>query len=493
MSKEAGKKKISKGGTWGLTATLAIIFLILGYIPLSSLILKGMVVDYTLNLSQYDQPGAKASVPRQVDLVRVEGENAFVVGSLPLEKRYTEMYLDTRGTQTSRLDFGGEFLGDPSQLWLKVSSPTGGERRYPLYLKGLEGEGWNKLSSGEFTLYQKGERFTDMEEFFRYAAGTDESIGLAGCDPDEVLALGSEAKDVSMHEQLEMPLRGQHACQLLVENGRLEVDISKRDLNLTDGADFTSLKVFKENEVVYTGLMPDDGDEVADKQVSADETGERIVLDGIRNGLYRLEIGSANDGRDYIITKFVTNATRTNFVNRVFLFDPGEVISGMGNSFSQVPLYLQSPGGTLTASTWHALRDRSISLDGRGVIQLNQSDNDNLIVSGRAEVRKGDLTLGLTNPGSLILEMDGGGFSFLPQNVFDPNLTQLRQLWTGDVDNYSLILTKGYTPPVITEGKIICEEAVDLKAEGITGSKLKMLVEKKGEEAVVASLRIRLE
>ncbi len=224
-----GKKSV-KSRVAGMVAPAIIIMLILGYIPLSTYLLKDITVEYTLSLKQYDDTSEKSDVESEVTVVNLDSENAYEVSGLFLEKRFTQMYLDTRGTETSRLIFEEELYSMPEQLWLRVSDATRVTVETPLYIKGLEDGDWSTLSSGDYTLYQKGGRFASMEDFFNYAADTDESIGLAGCSGGEVLARG-EAEGGPVSEQLVMPLRGPHKFEMVVNDNRLQVDISKSDLN----------------------------------------------------------------------------------------------------------------------------------------------------------------------------------------------------------------------------------------------------------------------
>jgi hypothetical protein len=492
MDNPSGEKKRRAGKVAGLIATAVIILLIIGYIPLSSLLMKGATVDYTISLRQYDKPKEVGVEPRTIDVVSLNGENSYLVSGLSLEKRYTEMYLDTRGTEARRLELAGEFLGDPDQLWLRVSGQIGPTYEKPLYLQGLEEDGWQAISSGDFTLYQKDGRFTDMDEFLRYAANTDELIGLAGCNSGEVMALGGAVESGPLQEQLSIPLRGPHVYEMIVEGDRLELEVAKRDLNRTKGGDDVSLKLYRGGELVFADQLEDDGNTSSDNVVAGEEQSRKIELQGLGRGMFRLEIGSTAMGNDYAVTSLKTNVPRATFVDAVHLFDPWELDPAKAGSFEDLRVYLYSPGGTLAASTYHPYRARSVEIDGKQAIKLEQTDQ--LVqIKGTVPVDKGLHELAFIEPASLDLEMTGGGFSFRPDTLFDPNLMNLQQLYTSAVKNYSLILTRGYTPPEVVDGRMVLREEVGLLEQGIVGSRIKVVLEKMGDNVLVSSLRMLLE
>lgn len=480
------KRKIA-----GWVAPAVIIMLILGYIPLSSYVLEDMTVEYTLSLKQYDNSAEKSDVETEVAVVNMDSENAYQVDGLLLEKRFTQMYLDSRGTEAARLLFDGEFYSMPEQLWLRVSDAAGDIAETPLYVKGLEDGGWSTISSGEYTLYQRGDRFGTLDEFFEYAAATDEAIGLAGCSGGEVLALG-EAKGGPVSEQLVMPLRGPHKFEMVVNDNRLVVDLAKSDLNRTEGADEVSVKIFKGNQAIFSDMIEDDGHIGSEIGNEGEAQKKSVVLEGLENGSYRLEIGNEASGKDFIITSLATNAIRSAFVDQVFLFDPVEIGIGQKQTRYSLDLYVSTNGGTLSATTWHPQVERSVLLGGETIIGLEGVEEAG-IISKEKEVARGDYEMEVSNPGSIILNMPDTGFSFKPGSVFEPGLNYLQPLWSSTVDSYSLILTRGYVLPETDGARIACGRDLDLRALGISGSTLNVIIEKIGSQAVLTSLRLRLE
>ncbi len=253
-----------------------------------------------------------------------------------------------------------------------------------------------------------------------------------------------------------------------------------------------SLKVYKENKAIYSEMMDDDGNIGNEMGYEGEEQRKSIVLEGVDNGSYRLEIGNEASGKDYIVTSLSTNAVRSAFVDQVFLFDPVETGLSQKRNIDRLDLYVATNGGTLSATTWQPQIERSVSVGGEALIGLEQVEASG-IVSAHAEVERGDYEMEIRNPGSIILEMPDTGFSFKPDTVFEPGLNYLQPLWSSTVDSYSLILTRGYIVPEREDTRITCGRDLDLRALGIGGSTLNIVIEKIGTEAALTRLRLRLE
>jgi len=475
----------------GIAAAGIIISLILGYIPLSSLLLDGVSVEYSLRLAQYDSSRDEASEPQLVDVVRSEDGQELIIEGMVLEKRYTELQMELRGPQASRLVCEGEIGGDPEQLWLEASGPNRRRFRHPLILRGLEGDYWSSLDSGGLTLWQREEGFTDMGSFLADVAQGGGPVGLAGCDAGWVMAEAlAQAGSGPPQEQLPVPLRGPLTCRLIV-CGDLQLEVSKRDLNLYEGRDDVTLKLYRDDELVYLDLLEDDG-ETGKAELSETEQVKTVALKGLEPGLYRLEVGSAYMGNDYIVSSIKTDAAKMVFTDRVYIYDPADALGRDPEALRQLSCYLSSPGGNLTCVTWHPYLARSVEVEGGPRIELEPTDVP-VQVKGSAQTPRGGFPLELSMAGSLGLQMPGAGFAFRREMLFDPNLTMLQPLWSSSLDSYSLVLTRGFRLLEETPRGRRFRWEIGLDQLGSDGSNLRLVLLKTGGEVEVYDLKVRME
>ncbi len=474
----------------GFFAAGIIVMLMLGYIPLSSIRPEDVTAEYSLRVLQYDERGGKAAEPRLVDVVELDGGRAVVFRGMALDARYTELKLDLMGPRARRLVCEGVISGDPSQLWLQAIGPNRAVLREPLVLEGLE-EGWSPTVWGEMTLWQRQADFADPASFLEYLAGGGGPVGVAGCEPGEVMAAAlAGRKSGQATEQLDLPLRGPHNLRL-ISGGDLKLEVSKRDLNLYEGSDSVAVKIYRGDELVLADLLEDDG-ETGRAGVSETTQVRSFDLRGLGPGLYRVEIGSAQGGSDYILTSVRTDAPGAVFTDRLFTYEPREVAEGNGGAVARASCYIHSPGGNLTCSTWHPCVSRSVEVEGGPRVELERSD---LLtqVKGSAFLPRGEKELVLSMPCSLILEMGGAGFSFRREALFDPNLAMLQPLWSGSVHDYDRILTRGYQALEKVPGWRRFRLEFELDRLGSNGSGLRLILEKIGGEAFVRELKVRLE
>ena len=504
----AGARGSSGNAAWGWVAAAVIILLILGYIPLARRLFDHRIqVEYSLRINgQYDGPGGSPVPLEGVDLARASADGSYLIGGLLWERRYLSLSLDGTGTAGSRLALRAELDGLPEQLWLNVDSVSGG--RYharPLYLGLLEDGGWSKLEGDGLTLYQRGERFTAMGDFLDYAASRPgEAIGLAGLSPEEVMRLapsgggrpGGGTAAPAERELLAMPLRGGHTLQCMVEGGRLSLEVAKRDLNRYPGSDAVTVRVSRGGEVLRQERLEDDGNLSDDWAVPPQEYAARMELEGMDDGPCLVEIsGEAGGGSkddDFIITRVSTDAARAVFAGRLFLFDPGEIDPLPVISYPQAAVWMSSPQAVLSASTMHGERERTVSVAGQRPLRLAGMSGSTPVV--RTEVSAGEKRLDLANPGSIILECAGAGFSCLPEALFDPSFSWMRPVKDYPEEAYGLVLTRGYASPEPTPtGAVVSAEVETAAGEGPAAGRAKMVLEKQGEAVILTSLRIRLE
>jgi hypothetical protein len=491
-----GRRGSAKGpGAWGWVAAAVIILLILGYIPLARWLFEDDIrVEYSLRINgQYDGPGQQLEQPEQVELVNLAQDGSYLIEGILWEKAFLDLLIDGTGTPGTSLEMEAVMEGRPDQMWLHLADQSGrGYYARPLYLKMLEDARWSLLEQGGLTLYQDGMRFSGMDDFISYAAvDHGEAIGLAGLSPEEVVMQGFSVPNVPMRDLVAVPLRGAHVLECLVGGDRLDLEVAKRDLNRLDGNDAVSLRVTHEGATVYEGELADDGNVSDDWEVSPAEVTASVRLDGLAGGIYRVELTSHREEDDFLITRLECDAGRAVFADHVFTFDPGEVSKQPVVTYPGAALWMSSAESVLAVTTWHPERKRAVLLGGEELVALEGMTGN--AVTRKVEVPAGDKQLDLVNPGSLILDCPGAGFSFVQDALFDPGFSWLQTVKDHPETRYDLVLARGYIPPESTDSGIVVRAEVLTPEGGPSGGRAKVVLEKQGEAVIFTSLRIRLE
>ncbi|NPV58114.1 MAG: hypothetical protein HPY75_00460 [Actinobacteria bacterium] len=475
--------------------TLVIVLLVLGYIPLGILLdRQDMVVQYELNLGkQYDVPGENMTPVEAFDVAQLEGNRGMIFTGLPLERRYTELIVDAQGVDPARIEVTAEYLGDPQQLWMHLGGLYDkAAYSIPLDIAPLQDGNWLITDEGDFSLYQREQRFSGTEQLFSSTAAESEDIALAGISPGDAYSLFLQGKRCQVRELLGMPIRGEHELELIVNTGSLHMEIMKRDLNRTTGSDDVNVTLKKGGSTIYSGIIPDDGNVYEDAIISAEEIGVSTDLDNLEKGSYTLTIEPRLGGDDFIISSIITDAPKAVIKDNVFLFDPRETgPEQIIPAIEAMTIYLDSPPGILTARTWHPIVRRTISLGATDLLTLKAAGPGAPFQSGSVTLEGGEKELRLGNPGSIILQYLGGGFSFSRDAVFNPSYPRFKPIIGMQTIDTPLALTRFYRPPS-TEGSVK-KFTRSLPLEGISfpGGKIKIILEKTGEgEVYLTHLRL---
>lgn len=480
-----------------IITTIVIMMLILGYIPLSDFLFrKHFTIHYNISVgNQYDVPGGETTPAKTADVIFLDEEGNVILNGLVLEKRYTELILDTQGVLPHSIDLTGEYKGEPEQLLIHIGAICQ-EDIYssPLFLKSIEEGGWHCLNEGGISLYQRDNRFQSLSEFFSYAENPNEEIGLAGIEPGKVLSYSLAGRKTSEKELLGMPLRGPHILDLIVNTNSLHIKLSKRDLNWYAGADDVSVSLKKGGFSIYQIILPDDGDILDDHHLSSKKQPVDIELKDIEPGLYTLEISSLLGNNDFVIDGIKTDAVKAVIKDSIFLFDPSVMCANPRiPSTTSAKLYLNSPAGVLSAETWHPFVQRSISEGNRKLLAFEAKESPDQILKGSVIMQEGKRQLDIDNPGSLILKYYGGGFSFSPDDLFNPSFSHFLPLQDSTSENLSFILANDYQSPEEIDGVRLFTRCIPLKGHSFPGEKIKIVLEKIGsEEIVLTSLKIVL-
>lgn len=478
-----------------ISTTAIIVALTLGYIPLGLLMTKQKgAIRYEISMGkQYDVQGEETMQAEVIDVMRLEDDSGLLVSGLSLERRYTELLLDTQGITPSTVEVTAEYTGEPDQLWLHIGGLYEKSAcSVPMDLKPLQCGEWRVVKDEDLSLFQREQRYADINEFFGSTVAENEDVVLAGLTPGDAYSGFIAKGNHETRELLGMPLRGAHKLELIVCDERLRLAIGKRDLNRVAGSDDIMVTLKRGVSTVYNGVLPDDGNVLEDALISADEQSLSVDLNDIENGIYSLEIEPRLGGDDFIITSVQTDAPKSIIKDNVFLFEPRETgPEQVVPAIESIDIFLDSPPGVLTARTWHPIIQRSVFVDNTELIALRAAGAGAPFQSGSVTLGEGLKALRLTNPGSLILQYLGGGFSFARGVSFDPSFPHLKPILGMATVDAQLVLAKNYEPPTIEGTGRRVFRSIPLEGLAFPGGKIKLILEKTGDgDVTITSLSI---
>jgi len=460
-------EKNGAGGRKSPFVAALIALLVVGYVPFSRFLFK----------------------PAEIGVVSLEKGKADVIYGILMKKEYLKIFCGYQGADAGSISFIMDVLGRPKELWADVLIPGGDTLSMPLYVSRLEEEEWRVVESRGLAIYEKDGRFSDLEQLARYVEGSREKIGLVGCSKGDVL-LSLEGRAGSRKtELLTAPLRGPHSLDLLVTNNRLVVEISKRDLNLNIGEESVPVKLLCGDREVFSCELEDDGNVTGDGRMSAKPAVETLEVDGLENGVYRLQVAIEGDEfQDYVLESVKTDARSAGFLKMVHVYDPPPA---GGSESRALEAYLESAPATLKAWTGiDGIIEKSVSVNGAETMTMTPWSPEGFAAVGERGVDE----LLINNPGDIVLQVDGGYFSFLPRTLFDPVYPLLGTVKGGKQWDCSYFLAGEYAHPVIDDGT--GSFRVDFRFQDVEipeGKFELVLMHISDEPPVLYSLLIRLE
>lgn len=480
-----------------IISTAIIFVLILAYIPLRGFLFSKHITIYYdfFSCTQYDDPGGDRIPAEKADIVYLGEEGSVSVTGLVLQKRYTEVVLDTQGVPLKTVDISVEYSGKPEQLWLHAGEIFPRSiYSSPLFVKNFEEGQWKRIKEGEFSLYQKGERFSDLSSFYSSIENIKEDVGLAGLSPGEVVSLALAGKERKKRGILNTPLRGAHILELIVNKDRLDLDILKRDLNREQGVDDVVVQVRDEKQTIFQYTIPDDGNSSDDGRLAARRQEASINIGGLKPGKYTVEISSWSGNDDFMIEGIKTDAVKCVFRDSVTLLGSvGKEGESRSGAVLPAKIYLDSPEGELSVDALEPSLRSSIFIGREKLITLGPMQRQKVVGEASAQVAEGVKELYIDNPENLALKFRGGGFSFSRQDLFNPSFSHFRMLNDSVPEELSVILAKDYEQPEEAAGKWRSEKSIEICGYKFPGEKMRFVFEKIGDEPVlISSLKVVL-
>lgn len=215
----------------------------------------------------------------------------------------------------------------------------------------LNALGWSTVGNDP-VLFQRTQVYKTAEDFFANPPA-DAFIGIYKYDKDFLLKNTKLPGYTPSDKEtvIPIPIRGRFTMYVYVENEPLRMTVSKQDLNWYDDPDVTTVRIYKEKDLVYSQTLDDDGITDASRAVMP------VQVATIENpgpgfpepGVYKIVVDAPGDT---IVKEIRTNLHKIVFEGPLFLAGNSGVYPKIIDETSPVSLYTDSL--ILTASTYHA-------------------------------------------------------------------------------------------------------------------------------------------
>ena len=174
--------------------------------------------------------------------------------------------------------------------------------------------------------------------------------------------LSRQAREEEGHLTVDIALRGGHTFWTYVNNGHLELQVTKQDLNWYQGPDELRVQVYSlEGALERDCTIPDDGN-VGDNGPLGPLQSKLLSVDGLPPGAYRVEM---QGWHDLFIRQIQVNQAKFVVDKRLFLAGSNAAYLGGGSGSEPVALYGYGAGeGELRFLTAHLTGLQQISIEG---------------------------------------------------------------------------------------------------------------------------------
>jgi hypothetical protein len=354
----------------------------------------------------------------------------------------------------------------------------------------LQKEGWNYVGSSP-AVYQKDNHYSSFREFL-----TEPPQGVTAVfNYDKNSFRQDYIPDYNPSDQntiINTPLRGNVVFYTYLNNELFKLNVAKQDLNTYEDPDVVSIKIYKENDVVYSAQIDDDGiiDNsgvvLAPSEVFIQNPGPELPEPGV----YKVVINAPSDT---VITRLTTNLHKLVFASPIFLASNHEVYPKIVEKTEPNKIFSDALG--FTFQTYH-LEGRQLLKIGTESAQLNLKEE--LFATPSATATESSQLTEIEIPKSdVVVKGKLGYFAFSPDQFFQPTRYKLQSIENReDLKGVDYIIAD-YTPSRQEGEWRVAEAEFDLKTAVIKNGKLSWLIkapglEESGNEIVIKKIEIEL-
>jgi len=481
LQKETMKIKLNKNIFVSIGIGL-VILIVLGFFTFYYIAPFGAQVVYNFTSSDKDKisnlNGAQPS----------ESINNNATGTLTIPEQTIRQNIVTFNLKLLSNNIQGvwvnlKFKGDPNELKIGVKGSIDDPYLYKsLYNKILEDLKDLRIDNG-LAFWQKENNFKTFADFAKKPP-TDKLIATYFFEPFEIYAyqpVNSATGEFSSNKSL----RGTHELLIKVDKSPLNINIEKQDQNMYKGPDVLSIQVYKDDKLLVTKEVPDDGIVDATNLMLQPQEA-KLELNDIEPGVYRLLLLDESTHSDVRISSIKINQKNVIFNSPVFIVNskPTKLFT---NSLQINALTYHSEG--LQTLKINGTKDFEIAKIGVNYqINLGENTNQNQITTAsklnEIDIPQNDLSI-----------KGDGVFTFDKNSFFNPNPLNSVDL-TSVTDTSSLdYIIADYQKAKKDGDWNIAQVYIDPKDINIDGDKLYFSLEspglsQSGGEIAIGSLEV---
>lgn len=369
---------------------------------------------------------------------------------------------------------------------------------------------WNKLS-GSPNIFQRGLKFKTVEDFINNPP--QEIIGSFNFDSDTLGISKTSLPDYLPSKEeitINTPLRGKQVLYAYVANEPFKMWIKKQDLNWYEDPDPVTIKIYKDNELVYTATIADDGiDDASGKVLPTQEVyiqnpGPELP----ERGVYKIVIDGTSDT---IITSIKTNLHKIILEGPIYLAENKDVFPKIVKETNANLLFTNVK--RISAKTYHGstLQDIKIASDGarlRDILATPSARTKKVASPSAITLKLDNLNLEVATGSAseisqvyvpksdVILNGFLGYFAFDKSQLFFPTAYSIVPITNKEnLDKVNYILTK-FNPPKIEGEWKVTEVEFDFKNAVIKNGRLSFLIKapnlkENGREVIIKSIEVQ--
>ncbi|MBA3285383.1 MAG: hypothetical protein H0U27_10055, partial [Nitrosopumilus sp.] len=199
---------------------------------------------------------------------------------------------------------------------------------------------WNTIGNNP-VLYQKDNQFNSIEDFLK---NTPSQAVIGTLNYSIPFALQTDIPDYKpslSNTIIDVPLRGSHIMYAYLENEPFELSIKKQDLNWYEDPDVMEVKIYKDDALVLTTVIDDDG--IADNSRQVGPEVEAVMKNPgpelPESGVYKIVFDAS---ADTVIKSIKTNLHKIVFEGPIYPISNAEVYPGTIQNSVPTNIYTNS-------------------------------------------------------------------------------------------------------------------------------------------------------
>lgn len=306
---------------------------------------------------------------------------------------------------------------------------------------------WDKMTAGDLILLQKNKQFASVNEFLDALdePGKVDLNKLAVYNYDlKTDYILNDYRASTRNLVIDKALRGSYQFYTYIDVENLDYTFEFVDINKNRDKDPVEVRLFRDNELVETRQLEDDGDVTDDGVESAVRKLNFEVAD-MGTGVYKMEV-VAND--DIVTKRIITKQNKLAFVNGIRLHDAGS---------KNITVFTDSK----------KIQSKTIYPNSLQTIKVGESD---LAITETYKQFETVVTKALSSDKSvkIVLEKDGvylngnGVFSFSREALLNPRIKKMDTNADVKNDDIEYVLAR-YQAPIAKDGWKEASVPVDLR------------------------------